>query len=195
GRSPSPPTTVCWRWCRRGSPRPPGWRSWRDRWGSPPPMWWRSGTCLTTSRCCGGPGWVWRWAMRTRRRSRRPTRSPRRTPMTGWPGCWSGGGCSTGSRAVESQGRYLSGIDRRGEAFQLHRIGVRFRQRDLQLHPVDHPDDPAVLPVEVQRAVLEVLHDPLRLVDLRAGRQAEQAAFEAERTPDGVDGAGQRLRT
>ena len=41
----------------------------------------------------------------------------------------------------------------------------------------------ALLPIEVQRAVLEVLHDPLRLLDLAAGGQAECAAFEAERCP------------
>ncbi len=39
-------------------------------------------------------------------------------------------------------------------------------------HAVDHPGDLAGLPVEVQRAVLEVLHHPQRLGDLAGGRQA-----------------------
>ena len=32
------------------------------RWGSPRPRCWRSATCPTTCRCCGGPAWAWRWA-------------------------------------------------------------------------------------------------------------------------------------
>ena len=51
----------------------------------------------------------------------------------------------------------------------------------LQRDAVDDARHRALLAVEVQRAVLEVLHDPLRLLDLAAGRQAERAALEAQR--------------
>ena len=56
------------------------------------------------------------------------------------------------------------------EALQLDRRGTGRGRRKLQRDTVDDPGDGALLPVEVQRAVLEVLDDPLRFLELAAGR-------------------------
>ena len=68
---------------------------------SPPRTWWRSVTCPTTCRCCGGPGSVWRWAMPIRRRSTAADEVTAPTPTTGWPACSSAGGCSDASSAAD----------------------------------------------------------------------------------------------
>jgi hypothetical protein len=60
---------------------------------------------------------------------------------------------------------------------------------------VDHARDGALLPVEVQRAVLEVLHDPQGFLDLAAGRQPERATLESESGPRLVDRPGHGFRT
>src|SRR6476659_6699419 len=118
---------------------------------------------------------------------------------TVWRGCWSAGGFSgANSKKVPQNpgmsGHFafpspqltrgpmrvgpardgLGGADGRREPLELDRGvgGRRFGQ--LGRNSVDDPGDGALLPVEVQRAVLEVLHDPLRLLDLAAGRQAER---------------------
>ena len=69
----------------------------------------------------------------------------------------------------------------RFEPLELHGRPVGRRRRQLLGHTVDDPCHRALFAVEVQRAVLEVLHDPLRFLDLAAGRQAQRAALVAER--------------
>src|SRR5205809_7868045 len=106
--------------------------------------------------------------MRTRMRWQRPTRRPRPIPKTVWPRCWNAGG-------PDSSG----GVDRRGEPLQLDRLGLDGRRRQLQWDAVDHARHRALFPIEIQRAMLEVLHDPLRLLYLAAGWQAQRATLEA----------------
>src|SRR3954465_3488186 len=175
--SPTRRTTDSSRWYRSASARPPVSKRWHGPTRSLPPMWWRSATCPTTSRCFGGPASVWRWAMPIRRRSRLLTRSRRRTPTTAWPGCWSAGG----SRSAR--------VDR-FDPLGLHGRSVSRRRWQLFGYAVDDPCHRAVFAIEVQRAVLEVLHDPLWFLNFAAGGQSERAAFVAERRPRLVDGTG-----
>ena len=51
------------------------------------------------------------------------------------------------------------------------------------------------LAIEIQGAVGEVLHYPLRFSDLATGRQAKRSEFVAERSPRLIDRAGERLGT
>ena len=76
-----------------------------------------------------------------------------------------------------SPARRPSGRDDAAEPLELDRRAVHRRRRHHQRHPVDHPQDVVGLPVEVQGAVLEVLHDPLGFLDLGAGGQAQRATL------------------
>ena len=81
----------------------------------------------------------------------------------------------------------------RAEPFDLYGSVGADRGWQLDGDTVDDPRHGALFAVEVQRAVLEVLHDPLRLLDLAAGRQPQSAAFVAECRPCAVDGTGDRF--
>src|ERR1700761_5922217 len=99
----------------------------------------------------------------------------------GWRGCWNGGGYS------------FALAHGWGEPLELHRRSAWRRRRQFLDNAVNHPADATAEPVEVQRAVLEVLLDPLRFLKLAAGRQAQCTPFIAERGPRVVDGSGERL--
>ena len=79
------------------------------------------------------------------------------------------------------------------ETFQLRRRTFDRRQGHQQGDPVDHPNDIVSLAIEVQGAVGEVLHDPLRLGDLATGRQTKRSEFVAEGSPCLIDRASKGL--
>src|ERR1700731_703970 len=114
--SPTPPTMAWSRSCRWGSARPAAWRRSPNRRGSPATRWWRSATCLTTSRCCCGRATAWPWATHIPMWCPWPTRSPRPTVTTGWDGCWNAGGSSALSRGCDRRRQLLGQVvDHQGD--------------------------------------------------------------------------------
>src|ERR1700733_15197988 len=124
-------------------------------------------------------------------RSQRPMRSPHPTPTTGWREYWNVCGCSSAPMRVAVSVSRVHGC----EPLELNGWSRCWRRRQFLDNAVDDPADPAAEPVEIQRAVLEVLLHPLRLLEFGARRQAQGPPLVAERGPRVVDGAGDRLRT
>ena len=78
---------------------------------------------------------------------------------------------------------WAKGSADRAETLQLGRWSVEGRGQQHQADAVDHSDHVVGLAVEVQRPMLEVLHDPLRFGDLPAGGHSERTSLVAQRRP------------